>query len=86
MFFPVFTTEEAHLVTVKIKDKIGDHQAIQFSFQIEKEETAIEKTYCNFRRANFDAMLADLDEETRERLTINSDATQGFELLKNRII
>ena len=34
----VITTEEALLVTLQIKDKIGDHQAIQFSLQIEKEE------------------------------------------------
>ena len=33
----VITTEEALLVTLQIKDKIGDRQAIQFSLQIEKE-------------------------------------------------
>ena len=48
----VTTTEEA--LIVQIKDKIGDHQAIKFSLQIEKEETAIEKTNYNYRRANFD--------------------------------
>ena len=37
-------------------------QSIQFSLQIEKDETAEEKTNYNFRRANFDAMRADLDE------------------------
>ena len=39
----VITTEEALLVTLQIKDKIRDHQEIEFSLQIEKEETAIEK-------------------------------------------
>ena len=48
----VITTEEAILVTLQIKDKNGDHQAIQFSLQIEKEETAIEKKNYNFRRTN----------------------------------
>ena len=82
----VITTEEALLVTLQIKDKIGDHQAIKFSLQIEKEETAIEKTNYNFRRANFEAMRADLDDKRLERLIVNSDAAQGFELLKNKII
>ena len=78
----VITIEEALLVTLQIKEKIGDHQAIQFSLQTEKEVTAVEKTNCNFRMANFEAMPADLDERL-ERLIVNSDATQGFELLKN---
>ena len=70
-------------MTLQIKDKIGDHQAIKFSLQIEKEEAAEEKTNYNFRKANFDAMRADLDDEILERFIINSDAAQGFELLKN---
>ena len=77
----VITTEEALLETLQIKDKIGDHQAILFLLQIEKEETAVEKTNYNFRRANFD-----LDDEGLERLIVNSDAKQGFELLKNKIL
>ena len=81
----VITTEEALLVTLQIKDKIGDHQAIQFSLQTEKEETAVEKTNYNFRRANFEAMCADLDDK-RLHLIVNSDAAQGFELLKNKIL
>ena len=47
---------------------------------------AIEKTNYNFRRANFEAMLADLNDERLERLIINSDAAQGFELLMNKIL
>ena len=58
----VVTVEEALLVTLQIKDKIGNHQTIQFSLQIEKEETAMEKTNYNFRRTNFEAMRADLDD------------------------
>ena len=38
----VITTEVALLVTLQFKDKIGDRQAIEFSLQIEKEETAME--------------------------------------------
>ena len=70
-------------MTLQIKDKIGYRQAIQFSFQIEKQET---KTNYNFRRVNFEAMHADLDDERLERLTVNSDAALGFELLKNNIL
>ena len=73
-------------MTLQIKDKIGDHQAIQFLLQTEKEETAVEKTNYNFRRANFEAMRADLDDERHEHLIVNSDAAQGFELLKNKIL
>ena len=82
----MITTEEALLETLQIKDKIIDHQAIQFSLQIEKEETALEKTNYNFWRANFEAMSADLDDEWLERLIVNSDAAQGFGLLKNKIL
>ena len=34
----MITTEEALLVTLQIKDKIGDHQAIQFLLQTEEED------------------------------------------------
>ena len=47
---------------------------------------AVENTNYNFRRANFDAMRADHDDERLERLIVNSDAAQGFELLKNKIL
>ena len=82
----VITTEEALLVTLQIKDKIGDHQVIQFSLQIEIEERAIEKINYNFRRANFVEIRADLDDDRLECLIVNSDAAEGFELLKNKII
>ena len=36
--------------------------------------------------ANFEAMRADPDDERLERLIVNSDAAQGFELLKNKIL
>ena len=71
---------------MQIKDKIADHQAIQFLLQTQKEETAVDKTNYNFRRANFEAMLADFEDERLERLIVNSDAAQGFELLKNKIL
>ena len=85
----VITTEEALLVTLQIKDKIGD-QAIQFSLQIEKEP-AIEKTNYNFRMANFELMCADLDDDRHEYLIVVkiSDAKKKdffapcFFLLKN---
>ena len=73
-------------MTLQIKDKIGDHQAIQFLLQTEEEETATEKTNYYFRRTNFEAMQADLDDKRLECLIVNSDATQGFELLKNKIL
>ena len=82
----VITREEALLVALQIKDKLGDHQAIQFLLRTEKDETAIEKTNYNFRRANFEAMQADLDDERLEHLIVNSDDAQGFELLKNKIL
>ena len=80
------TTEEALLVTLQIMDKIGDHQEIQFLLKTEKEETAVEKTNYNFRMANFEAMRADLDDERLQHLIVNSDAAQGFELHKNKIL
>ena len=79
----LITTEEALLVTLQIMDKIWDHQAIQFLLQTEKEETAVEKPNYYFRMANFEAMRADHDERL-ERLIVNSDATQGFELLRRK--
>ena len=56
-----------------------------FHLQIENKETPREKTNYNFRSENFEVMCADLDDERLERLIVNSDAAQGFELLKNRI-
>ena len=36
--------------------------------------------------ANFEVMRADLDAERLERLIVYSDDSQGFELLKNKIL
>ena len=69
----MITTEEALVVTLQTKDKICDHQAIQFLLQTEKEQTAVEKTNDNLRRANFNAVHADLDDEILERLIVNTD-------------
>ena len=52
----VINTEEALLLTLQIKEKIGDHHAIQFLLQTEKEEMAVEETNYNFRRPNFEAI------------------------------
>ena len=56
-------TTETLLMTFQVKGKIEDHQAIKFSLQIEKEETAVEKTNYNLRRANFATMRDDHDDE-----------------------
>ena len=70
----VITTEEALLVTLQNKEKIGDHQAIQFSLQTEKEETAVEKTNYNFRMANFEAIRADLHDVGLQHLIVNTQS------------
>ena len=74
----VITTGEALIVALQIKDKIGDHRAIQYSLQIEKEATPVSNNNYNFRRANFDAMRDDLDDEILELLVVNSDAAPGI--------
>ena len=66
----VISTEEEIIVKLKIKDKIGDHKAIQFSIKTEKENIASEKNSYNFRRANFDACRTELDYRTFEELIV----------------
>ena len=39
----VISTEEELIVNLKIKDKIGDHQAIQLSLKTEKENITLDK-------------------------------------------
>ena len=47
----VITTEEALIkVTLKIKDKIGDHQAIPFLLQIEKRRNSRRKEQLQFQK------------------------------------
>ena len=60
--------------SLKITDKIGDHQAITFSIKIEKGNTASEKNSYNFRRANFDAMRTELDYQTFEQSIVRNNA------------
>ena len=74
------------LLLLQINDKIRDHQAIQFLLQTEKEVTDVEKTNYNCRKANFEAIRDDLDDERLERLIDNSDGAQGYQLLKNKIL
>ena len=52
----VISTEEELIVNQKIIEKIGDHQAIQYSIRTENGNIASEKKHYNCRRANFDAM------------------------------
>ena len=40
---PFISTEEELIVDLKVIDKIGDHQAIQYSIKIEKGNMASEK-------------------------------------------
>ena len=68
----VMTTKEKIVSSVKIGDKIGDHQTIYFSIETEKESTELEKLNFNFRRANFDAMHDEL--VILERLIEGTDA------------
>ena len=55
------STEGELIANLKIIDKIGDHQAIQYSIKIEKRNMASEKNNYNFRRANLDEMRTELD-------------------------
>ena len=75
----VISTEEELIVNLKITDKIGDHQAIIFSTKTEKGNISSEKNNNNFRRANFDAMLTELDFHTFEQRIIRNNAELGFE-------
>ena len=69
----VISTEEELIVNLKIIDKIGDTQAIQYSIKIEKGNMESEKNY-NFRRANFDAMRTELDYQTFEQPIARNNA------------
>ena len=81
----VISTEEKQIVNLKIIDKIGDHQAIQYSIKIEKLNMASEKINYNFRRANYDSMRTELDYQTFEQPIVRNNAKLGFEILKNRV-
>ena len=79
----VISTEEELIVNLKIRDKIGDNQAITFSIKIKKGNTASEKNNYNFRRANFDAMRTELDYHTFEQPIVRNNAELGFEIFNN---
>ena len=81
----VISTERELIVNLKIIDKIGDHQAIQYSIKIEKGNNGIRKNNYNFRRANFDAMQIELDYQTFEQPIVRNNTELGFEILKNRV-
>ena len=56
ILYLVISTEVELIVNLKTKNKIGDHQAIQFSIKAVKGNMAPGKINYNFRRANFNAM------------------------------
>ena len=73
-------------LTLKIKSKIGDHQAIEFSLQIEKKETAVEKTNFDFRRRTLMQCVLILMMRFLNVSIINSHAAQRFKFIKTKIL
>ena len=69
----VISAEEELIVNLKITDKILNHQAITFSIKTGKGNIACEKNNYNFRRANFAAMLTELDYQTFEQPIIRNN-------------
>ncbi|KAF2348737.1 Reverse transcriptase domain [Trinorchestia longiramus] len=82
----VMTTPDLSINGLEITDKIGDHQMIDFSLEVQDPNTRTEhKQALNYKRANFELMKEELGSYNYEVLMSNKNAEECYMILKGKI-
>ncbi|KAF2347872.1 Endonuclease/exonuclease/phosphatase [Trinorchestia longiramus] len=82
----VMTTTDLSINGLKVTDKIGDHQMIDFSLEVQDPNTRTQhKQVFDYKRANFELMREELGSYNYEVLMNNKNAEECYMILKDKI-
>ncbi|KAF2344119.1 hypothetical protein FHG87_025126 [Trinorchestia longiramus] len=83
---PVMTTTDLSINGLEVTDKIGDHQMIDFSLEVQDPNTRTQhKQFLDYKRANFELMKEELGSYNYEVLMNNKNAEECYMILKDKI-
>ncbi|KAF2362525.1 Endonuclease/exonuclease/phosphatase [Trinorchestia longiramus] len=82
----VMTTTDLSINGLEVTDKIGDHQMIDFSLEVQDPTTRIQnKQVLDHKQANFELMKEELGSHNYEVLMSNKNAEECYMILKEKI-
>ncbi|KAF2352429.1 hypothetical protein FHG87_016815 [Trinorchestia longiramus] len=82
----VMTTTDLSINGLEVTDKIGDHQMIDFSLEVQDPNTRTQhKQVFDYKRANFELMKEELGSSNYEVLMNNKNAEECYMILKDKI-
>ncbi|KAF2356835.1 Reverse transcriptase domain [Trinorchestia longiramus] len=82
----VMTTTDLSIIGLEVKDKVGDHQMINFSLEVQDPKTRIQhKQVLDYKRANFELMKEELGSYNYEVLMNNKNAEECYLIFKVKI-
>ncbi|KAF2358622.1 hypothetical protein FHG87_010630 [Trinorchestia longiramus] len=81
----VMTTTDLSINGLEVTDKIGDHQMIDFSLDVQDPNTRTQhKQVLDYKRANVELLKVELDSHDYEILMSNKNAEECYMILKHR--
>ncbi|KAF2349915.1 Reverse transcriptase domain [Trinorchestia longiramus] len=82
----VMTTNDLSINGLEVTDKIGDHQMIGFSLEVQDPNTRTQhKQVLDYKRANFELMKEELGSYNYEVLINNKNTEECYMILKDKI-
>ncbi|KAF2352771.1 Endonuclease/exonuclease/phosphatase [Trinorchestia longiramus] len=82
----VMTTTDLSINGLEVMDKIGDHQMIDFSLEVQGLNTKTQhKQVLDYKRANLGLMKEELDGHNYEILMSNKNVMECYMILKEKI-
>ncbi|KAF2352170.1 hypothetical protein FHG87_017073 [Trinorchestia longiramus] len=82
----VMTTTDLNINGLEVTDKIGDHQMIDFSLEVQDPNTRTQdKQVLDYKRANFELIKEELGSHNYEILMSNKNAEESYMILKEKI-
>ncbi|KAF2349873.1 hypothetical protein FHG87_019370 [Trinorchestia longiramus] len=86
IFDLVMTTTDLSINGLEVTDKIGDHQMINFSLEVQDPNTRTQhKQVLDYKRANFELRKEELGSYKYEVLMNNKNAEECYMILKDKI-
>ncbi|KAF2349129.1 hypothetical protein FHG87_020114 [Trinorchestia longiramus] len=82
----VMTNTDLSINGLEVTDKIGDHQMIDFSLEVQDPNTRTQhKQVLDYKRANFELMKEELGSHNYEVLMSNKNVEECYMILKDKI-
>ncbi|KAF2351558.1 Endonuclease/exonuclease/phosphatase [Trinorchestia longiramus] len=82
----VMTTTDLSINGLEVTDKIGDHQMIDFSLEVQDPNSSTQhKQVFDYKRENFELMREELGNYNYEVLMNNKNAEESYMILKDKL-